>query len=74
MGVFRKNATLVGNIPTELSNLIGYFLKDVEEKFASTAAVVSQKTAFVVPDKFTAVTKKLRVATFLPKEALKQKF
>ena len=35
VGVFRKNATLIGYIPIELSNLIDYFLKDAEENFVS---------------------------------------
>ena len=75
MRVFRKNATLVGYIPIELSNLIDYFLEFAEEKFAPTAAVVTRKceVGLVVPAKFMAVTKKLRTATVLPKETLKQK-
>ena len=47
-----------------------------EENFGSTVAVVSKKRedGVVVPAKFTAVTKNLRVATVLSKESLKQKF
>ena len=61
MGVFRKNATLAGYIPIELSNLIDYFLTDAKENFASTAVVLPRKheVGLVVPAKFTAVTKKL---------------
>ena len=73
VGVSRKNATLVGHLPIELSNLIDYFLKDAEENFASTAAVVPRKreVGLSVPAKFTAVTKNMRVATALSKESLK---
>ena len=47
-----------------------------EENFGSAVAVVSKKRedGVVVPAKFTAVTKNLRVATVLSKESLKQKF
>ena len=67
VGVFKKNETPAGHIPIELSNRISFFLKDAEQKFASAFALVTRKreNGLAVPAKFTATTKKLRVAIVL---------
>ena len=41
--VFLKNGTLVSYLPSELSNLIYFFLKDAEEHFTSAVAVILKK-------------------------------
>ena len=67
LGRFLKNGTLVSHIPIELSNLIYFFLESATENFLSAFAVVPRKheVGLAVPAKFTAATKKLRVATVL---------
>lgn len=58
-----------------LLNLIDYFLKGTEEKVVSAVNVGPRKPKFelVFPVKSMAVTKKLKVATVLSKEILKDK-
>lgn len=76
MGVFRKDGALVGYIRIKLSNLIDYFLKDAEGNFTSAAAMVSRnrEVGIAVAAKFTTITKRLKVATVLSEEKLKQIF
>ena len=66
--VFLKHGTLFSDIPSELSNLIYFFLKGAEENFTWAVDVVIRKreAELVVSAKFTAATKKLKVATVLP--------
>ena len=68
--VFKKDGTLVGHIPIEISRLIDYFMKENKENFVSVLVVEPRKreVGLVVPVKFTAVTKELRVATILSAE------
>ena len=75
VGVFKKDGTLVGHIPIELSRLIDSFMKMNEVKFVSALVVGprKRKVGLVVPAKSTAVTKELRVVTILPTESLKIK-
>ena len=59
----------------QLFNLIDYFLKDTKENFVSAVVVRPRKlkVGLVVPAKFMAVNKELRVPTVLLKEILKGK-
>ena len=72
VGVMKKIGTLVGHIPIEPSLLTDYFMKEKNENFLS-ALLVGPRTLQVVPVKFTAFTKELRVATILSAEILKIK-
>ena len=75
IGVYRKDGTLVGHVPIELSRLMDYFVKSKEGNFV--AAVVAgprkREVGFVVPANFSAFTDDLRVATVLSAEILKIK-
>ena len=75
VAVFKKHGTLVGYIPTDISQLIDYFMKENKENFLSALFVGSRKRKvwLVVTAKFAAVTKELRVATVLLAEILKIK-
>ena len=66
VGVFKKEETLVVDIPIELSRLIYYFMKENKKNFVSALIVGSRKreVGLAVPAKFTAFIKELRVATF----------
>ena len=59
----------------QLFNLIDYFLKGTKENFVSAVVVRPRKlkVGLVVPAKFMAVNKELRVPTVLLKEILKGK-
>ena len=72
---FLKKKQTCYHIPIELSNLIYFLLKSLEENFASLVAAVTRKreVRLVVPGKFTPVTKKLWVATVLSIKILKEK-
>ena len=72
--VFLKNGN-VSYIPSELSNLIYFFLKSAEENFTSAAVVVLRKSEveLVVPAKFMAATKTLKVANVLYNKILNEK-
>ena len=43
VGVFKKDGTLVGHIPIELSRLIDYFMKENKENFVSALVVGPRK-------------------------------
>ena len=43
IGICRKNGTLVGHIPVELSRLIDYFMKNKEENFVSAVVAGHRK-------------------------------
>ena len=75
VGVFKKNGTLVGHIPIELSRLIDYFLESTEENFVSALVVGPRKreVGLVAPAKFSAFTKGKRIATIISDEILKIK-
>ena len=75
VGVFKKDGTLVGHIPIELSRLIDYFMESTEENFVSALVVGPRKreVGLVVPAKFSAFTKDKRIATILSDEILKIK-
>ena len=75
VGVFKKDGTLVGHIPIELSRLIDYFLESTEENFVSALVVGPRKreVGLVVPAKFSAFTKDKRIATIRSDEILKIK-
>ena len=65
IGVYRKDGTLVGHMPIELSRLMDYFMKNKEENFVSATVAGPRKreVGLVVPANFSAYTDDLRVAT-----------
>ena len=75
IGVYRKDGTLVGHMPIELSRLMDYFMKNKEENFVSATVAGPRKreVGLVVPANFSACTDDLRVATVLSAEILKIK-
>ena len=75
VGVFKKDGTLAGHIPFALFQLIDYFMKENKENFVSALVVGprDREVGLVVPAKFAAVTKKLRVATIVLAKKLKIK-
>ena len=73
--VYRKDGTLVGHVPIELSRLIDYFVKSKEGNFVAAVVAGPRKweVGLVVPVNFSAFTDDLRVATVLSAEILKIK-
>ena len=61
---------LVGHVPIEFSSLLKNFLQANEENrlIAQATGKRKREVGFVVPAKFTAITKELRIARIVQKE------
>ena len=70
VGVFKKDESLVSQIPIELPRLDDYFIKKNKENLILALVEEPRKreVRLVVPAKFTDVTKELTVVTTLLKE------
>ena len=75
VGVFKRDETLVGHVPIEISRIIDYFMQNNEKNFLSATVVGSRKReiGLVVPAKSSAYAADRRVADILSKEILKIK-
>ena len=75
VGVFKKDGTLVGHVPIEMSRIIDYFMQKNEKNFVTATVIGPRKReiGLVVPANFSTYTTERRVAEILSKEILKIK-
>lgn len=75
IGVYKKDGTLVGHIPIEISNLIDYFYKSSPDNRVDAKVTGKRKReiGLVVPAKYFAITQDLKVAKILQDELEKKK-
>ena len=75
VGVFKRDKTLVGHVPIEISRIIDYFMQNNEKTFVPATVVGPRKReiGLVVPAKFSAYAAVRRVTDILSKEILKIK-
>ena len=72
VAVFKRDETLVGQVPTEISRIIHYFIQS-NEKNSVSVGPRKREIGLVVPAKFSAYAADQRVADILSKEILKIK-
>ena len=75
VGDFKRDETLVGQVPIEILRIIDYFMQNNEKNFVSATVVGPRKREIrlVVPAKFSAYAADRRVVDILSKEILKIK-
>ena len=75
VGVFKRDGTLVGHVPIEISRIMDYVMQNNEKNFVSATVVGSRKReiGLVVPAKFSAYAADRRVTDILSKAILKIK-
>ena len=75
VGVFKRDETLFGHVPIEISRIIDYFMQNNEKRFVSATVVGPRKReiGLVVPAKFSTYAAHRKVAHILSKEILKIK-